>query len=96
MPLFGHPTVKVLKVSLKLTSTHREGYGDSQVSEYYVGNYPETTKFEDDWSFLQPEIKYFEDTFLKKIEIKFYSTTRSVAERAKLDFLEEILNIILE
>ena len=65
-------------------------------SEYYVGNYPEKNNFEDDWSFLQPDVKFFEDEFLKKIEITFFSTTRSDAERARLEFLEDILNIIVK
>ena len=62
----------------------------------YISNNPETTTFEDDWSFLRPKVQYIkEDTFVNKVEIKFDSTARTTADKAKLGFLEEILNIIL-
>ena len=42
------------------------------VFETYISNNPETTVFEDDWSFLQPKVQYIkEDTFVNRVEIKF-------------------------
>ena len=54
------------------------------------------TNFNHDWSFLQPSIQLTEDSFLRKIEIKFDSKARTEADRARLDFLEDILKTIVE
>ena len=37
-----------------------------------------------------------EDSFLRKVEIKFDSKARTEADRARLDFLEDILKTIVE
>merc|ERR1719350_790986 len=62
----------------------------------YIGQYPKNTNFNHDWSFLQPSIQLTEDSFLRKIEIKFDSKARTEADRARLDFLEDILKTIVE
>ena len=72
------------------------GYEKDVEPIHYISNNPETTVFEDDWSFLQPEVQYIkEDTFVNRVEIKFDSTARTIADKAKIGFLEEIFNIIL-
>ena len=62
----------------------------------YIGHYPKNTNFIHDWSFLKPSIQLTEDSFLRKVEIKFDSNARTEADRAKLDFLEDILKTIVE
>ena len=62
----------------------------------YIGHYPKNTNFIHDWSFLQPSIQLTEDSFLRKVEIKFDSKARTEADRAKLDFLEDILKTVVE
>ena len=53
-----------------------------------------TTRFDNEWSFLKPDLQMIEDDFLRKIEIKFNSVARSDADIAKLGFLEDILTIM--
>ena len=62
----------------------------------YIGQYPKNTNFNHDWSFLQPSIQLTADSFLSKVEIKFDSKARTEADRARLDFLEDILKTIVE
>ena len=63
---------------------------------HYISNNPENTVFEDDWSFLRPKVEYFqEDTFLNRVELSFDSKARTNADKARINFLEEILNIML-
>ena len=63
---------------------------------HYISNNPENTVFEDDWSFLQPKVQYIqEDTFLNRVELSFDSKARTDADKARINFLEEILNIML-
>ena len=63
---------------------------------HYISNNPENTVFEDDWSFLRPRVQYFqEDTFLNRVELSFHSKARTDADKARINFLEEILNIML-
>ena len=66
----------------------------------YISNNPDTTVFENDWSFLQPKVQYLQPnilkpTFAEKIEVKFESYARTIADKARIDFLEKILNIML-
>ena len=83
------PNVLIKKGSLK------QGYlKDDGIA--YIGQYPMNTNFNHDWSFLQPSIQLTEDSFLKKVEIKFDSKARTEADRAKLDFLEDILKTVVE
>jgi len=69
---------------------------DGPVGPAYIGQYPKNTNFNHDWSFLQPNIQLTEDSFLRKVEIKFDSKARTEADRARLDFLEDILKTIVE
>ena len=62
----------------------------------YIGHYPKNTNFIHDWSFLQPSIQLTGDSFLREVEIKFDSKARTEADRARLDFLEDILKTIVE
>ena len=62
----------------------------------YIGQYPKNTNFNHDWSFLQPNIQLTEDSFLRKVEINFDSKARTEADKARLEFLEDILKTIVE
>ena len=67
---------------------------DPDEFHYYINNNPLTTRFENEWSFLKPDVQMIEDDFLRKIEIRFNSVARSDADIAKLGFLENILKIM--
>ena len=69
---------------------------DTDETIRYISKDPENIVFEDDWSFLRPKAQYFqEDSLLIRVELSFDSKARSNADKARINFLEEILNIVL-
>ena len=62
----------------------------------YIGQYSKNTNFNHDWSFLKPNIQLTEDSFLRKVDIKFDSKARTESDKARLEFLEDILKTIAE
>ena len=61
-----------------------------------IGHYPLDTNFDHDWSFLRPRIQIIEDSFLRKVEVKFETLAKTQADRALLKFLEDIFQTFVE